>query len=700
MLEKDSIHTEKVAGTASGSDLAGGVLSPPLPTFTSSLWKMLMDSRVLQLNFLLVAALVLFVIVFEVTHLQFSGVDFDQRFVQYEQREAEHNRGHGGALACAADLWLTYIRAQTTKFVITVGLVFIMVGLIQYIQYLLVGWSNDFWARVQKWGEGKREEGDVDLFYALLTIFLLYAVSHVLADSYLDYILSMFQVMVWGSLTSRFAGRWLGGYAFYRMELEHNTDNPDQRIAEDTKNFVDGSCTLTTGFVSNAAQFIIFSVQVWQMSPDRIPWVGIKVHGWLLYASIVYAVAVTGLIHLLSWKMKVLDATQQGVEADMRFELMSVRHYSDTIALNRSERYHNLRILDAFEIVRRCTWENMFISKRYALVTRFFSQTEVLWAFAFLGPAFLSGDISLGQLMAANRAFEFLREAAMWFSDSYGVIQEWRASTERLMRFDESVARHMAAGRVTVKEDSDGLSLQKLSVWVPKHKDALRAEDGTSVKNEADDEYASDKEKSSQGEDIEKPLLSRFSFDSPTGGLRLLLRGPSGSGKTTLLRALAGAWPSAEGVIEVPGKLRDALFFPEKVCVPTGTLKAAVSYPIVPEEVEDQNVLDALGLVGLRELAANGLEAEEQWGITLSAGQKARLNLARLALHKPVLSALDEPTAHLEVGARTETLRAVLEALPSSCSIIVVSHDESKELSDLFNTRFSFNREGKTLSQL
>mmetsp|Transcript_69143 Transcript_69143/g.129021 ORF Transcript_69143/g.129021 Transcript_69143/m.129021 type:complete len:747 (+) Transcript_69143:121-2361(+) len=696
VLETERIASKHRVEIAAGDEVEAQRIQrreqvgPPLPTFTSTLVHMVMRSRVLQLNFLLVASLMMFVIAFELTHLEFSGVDFNSRFLQYERREAEHKRGHHGALICARDLWEGYVREHGLKFFATVTLVFTMIAIIQYIQYLLVGWTNDFWAKVQKWGEGEHKEGDVDIFYALLTVFLLYTISHVLADSYLDYMLAMFQVHVWGSLTQKFSSRWLGGFAFYRMELDHTTDNPDQRIAEDTRNFVNGSSDLVTGFVSSAAQCIIFSLQVWQMSPDKVPILGLRIPGWLMYAALFYAAAVTALIHLLSWRMKVLDATQQGVEADMRFELMSVRHFADTIAMNRSERVHGLRILDAFETVRRCTWENMFISKRYSLVTKFFNQTEVLWTFIFLGPSFLAGDISLGQLMAAHRAFEFLRSAAMWFADSYGVIQQWRASTERLMRFDESVLRHKQTQSLVVQEDADALSLQKLSITLPKPPiDVTELDDRIDKRDAVKDEA-----------DLgERTLLSNLSYQAAPG-LRLLLRGPSGSGKSTLLRAISGAWPNAVGTVEIPSKLQEALFFPERVCVLPGTLKAAVCYPVPPTQVGDEEVHEALKLVGLEDLASRGLDVDRQWALALSAGQKARINLARLVLHKPPFSALDEPTAHLEASARVPTLQAVLGALPKESSIIVVSHDESEDMWRLFSSHLTCDAASQTLKEL
>jgi len=670
-------------------------------SFASALLQMISESRVLQLNIALVIGLIVFVVAFELIHLRYSGVDFDQRFLAYERRELEHNQGQTSAICCAFDLWMGYIQAHYGHFFVTIALVGLMITAMQYIQYLMLLWYNDFWGRVQKWGSGKASDEQVGIFFAMLALWLLYAMAHVLANAYLGYMLSMFRVHIWGALTKRFADRWLEGFAFYRMELDTATDNPDQRIAEDTSMFIFGSTSLATGLVQSISTGVIFSVEVCKLSPERVPFIGIRLPGWLLYASLLYAVFVTGILHLLAWRIKILDATQQGVEADLRYELISVRHFAETIALNRSARYHFTRIMSTFENVRRCVWENMFVNKRFGIASRFLDETEILWVFIFLGPSFLNGEITLGHLMAANRAFQLMKSAALWFAHSYGLIQAWLASTERLAHFEEAVARHDEASRLQIREDAERLTMHNLRVWVPS---ANGPQDifipPTPTAHEKDSvKEAQPLEREINASAAQRTLLQCFSLDEPSG-LRMLLKGPSGTGKSTLLRALSGAWPSAEGLVAIPGKLSNALFFPERVCVPEGTLKAAVTYPSMPDKIGENEVLHALELVGLAELAEKGVEKEAQWNSVLSAGQKARLNLARLALHRPFFSALDEPTAHLEVSVRAETLRKVFSVLPASCSIIVVSHDEDLEASDLFNKRFAFDCKAQTLTPM
>eukprot|EP00971_Amphidinium_carterae_P032377 637793-Amphidinium_carterae.1 len=349
--------------------------------------------------------------------------------------------------------------------------------------------------------------------------------------------------------------------------------------------------------------------------------------------------------------------------------------------MNRSARAHHSRIQERFSAVRRAVWEKLFVHKRYSLASSFLSQTEGAMAFLFIGPSFLNGESTLGQLMAAHRAYSLFRASALWFAHAYGTIQMWRASTERLQCFDASIRKHNEVDSILVKEDSARLSVHDIAVWLP-----ASAPCGNKGRSDESEERPA--------------LLQPFSFSSPAPSLRLLLQGDCGSGKSTLLKALAGIWPNAGGKLEMPGKLMDAFFFPTQVCVPSGSLKAALAYPYTLASVDVSGMQFVLELVGLSNLAANGLDVEAKWEGVLSAGQKARLNLARLVLHRPVVAGLDEPTAHIEVDARVDLLRAVFNALPSSCNIIVVTHDDSQRLADLFSMRLKLDSQAQTLVRL
>lgn len=145
----------------------------------------------------------------------------------------------------------------------------------------------------------------------------------------------------------------------------------------------------------------------------------------------------------------------------------------------------------------------------------------------------------------------------------------------------------------------------------------------------------------------ERLVLRDVSFAVPHGGA-LVLSGPNGSGKSTLLRLLAGLGRAAAGRLLWDGEdaLADRTAHAARVAY-VGHLDAVKPGLTVAENLQfaarltARNVHAALGHLHLGALA--DLPAR-----MLSAGQKRRLALSRLALSDAPLWLLDEPTVGLD----------------------------------------------------
>ena len=151
-------------------------------------------------------------------------------------------------------------------------------------------------------------------------------------------------------------------------------------------------------------------------------------------------------------------------------------------------------------------------------------------------------------------------------------------------------------------------------------------------------------------------LLEGLTFTlTPGDALRLL--GPNGAGKTSLLRLLAGLLPPAAGRVRclvgetaVSRSRRVHLLSHLDAIKPGLTVASALRFWIDYAGGDAARVRPALAQVGLDALAASRCG-------DLSAGQRRRLNLARLlALPRPIWL-LDEPTAALDADGQ-----ALLEA--------------------------------------
>ena len=169
------------------------------------------------------------------------------------------------------------------------------------------------------------------------------------------------------------------------------------------------------------------------------------------------------------------------------------------------------------------------------------------------------------------------------------------------------------------------------------------------------------------------PALAPISLSLPARGVTAIV-GPSGCGKSTLLAVLAGRLEPTSGYAAIPPSDQTA-FLPQRPVFVAGTI--GDNLRLARPGASDADLWAALAAVDLadriRALPA-GLEADlAEDGRSLSAGERARLALARVVLSDRAWVLLDEPTAHLD-PATERVIADVVRTLASTRSVVVVAH--------------------------
>ena len=521
------------------------------------------------------------------------------------------------------------------------------------LDVLLNQWNNRFYNALQ--------EKNWDVFVREIGFFCVLATSNVVLSIYQLYLNQWLQIRWRRWMTTRYLGEWLQGANHYRMQLQGDAaDNPDQRITDDVKLFVERTLDIGVGLLSSVVTLVSFVIILWGLSaaaPLTVFGSEFAIPGYLVWGALIYAMFGTALTQWIGSPLVRLDFRQQRFEADFRFNLVRVRENSEQIALLQGESAERQRLSERFRRVVENWYGIMSRTKRLTAFTRSYSQAAVIFPYILVAPAYFADKIQLGGMMQTASAFSSVQTALSFFVSIYRTLAEWRAVVARLDGFEMAIASAatLATGAdsidVVSKAGSDKIDLEQLLVRLP---------NGT-------------------------PLVAADSF-SILGNQRTLVTGPSGAGKSTLFRAIAGIWPFGSGSIAIPAKAK-LMMLPQRPYFPVGSLQAAIVYPAEASAFSSDQVRDALISVGLPQLAPQ-LAEEAHWNRMLSLGEQQRLGLARALLHAPQYLFLDEATASLDEASEAALYRLIEEKLPAT-TIVSIGHRSTLEAFHQRNVEFT-----------
>lgn len=495
-------------------------------------------------------------------------------------------------------------------------------------------WYNDFYNALQ--------EKDFESFKTLLLHFSGVAFAFIVVAVYRLYLQSMLQIRWRAWLTENWTTDWLANRHYYHMQMMGlDTDNPDQRIAEDLRLFPAYSLSLTLGLMNAVVTLVSFLGILWSLSGDFSFTLGgteYNIPGYMVWAAIIYAAAGTGLTHLIGRPLVKMNFDKQRLEADFRFHLVRVREHAEGIAFQHGETVERAGLLGRFQAVFANFYDIMIKTKQLTWFTAGYAQLALIFPFVVGAPRYFSGAIQLGGLMQIVSAFGQVQEALSYLITSYSEIAEWRAVINRLTGFREGLekARAVAAQSQVTVADNATLAVDDLSLALPNTRPLMQV-DGLTL----------------------------------NAGDSLLIGGKSGTGKTTLLRAIAGLWPFGRGTVRRPAD-GQSLFLPQKPYLPLGSLRAALAYPRDPATFSDADYKAALEALDLGKLSAR-LDEDAQWHQQLSGGEQQRVQFARALLLKPKWLYLDEATSALDEATEAKALAALRQHLPGT-AVLSIGH--------------------------
>lgn len=509
---------------------------------------------------------------------------------------------------------------------LTLGIVFMLVQ--------LNTWNNSFYSALQNY--------DAEKIFSELIHFSWLAAIYIILAVY-SYYLQQTLILHWRRwLTTRFIDIWLQNKTYYNLQMfGKDTDNPDQRISEDVRQFVEMTLGFAIGILKSLCTFISFVFILYQLSgPLSFSFMGKTwtIHGYMLWASLLYSILGTYITHVVGRKLVKLNFIQQRYEADFRFSMIRLRESAESVAFYRGEAQEGKVFKNRFKLLLDNFWQLVNKQKQLVFLNSGYSQIAIIFPFVVAMNRYLAKEVSLGGLMQVASAFGRVQDSLSYFVDMYSSIAQWQAVVMRLTYFGRHMhevsqqAEHFHVERFAT---SEAVSVEQLQVNLP------------------DDTV----------------LLQDISFTLQPGH-NVLIKGVSGSGKSTLLRALAGIWPFVTGKINLP-KTEELMFIPQKPYIPLGSLREALLYP-GRKPLSDEELLYLLDLCQIGYLR-DKLDLVADWSHVLSVGEQQRLAFVRAHIQEPKWLFLDEATSALDEDTEAAMYALLAERLRQT-TLVSIGH--------------------------
>ncbi|WP_113463757.1 ABC transporter ATP-binding protein/permease [Brucella intermedia] len=437
-------------------------------------------------------------------------------------------------------------------------------------------------------------------------------------------------------------------------------DNIDQRLQESIKGMTGGAIGLVMGIVGVFLSAFFIGQKLIEMSThvDGLDFLGSYGSAVLAFAAIVVYVPLGTLVAIkIGKRLERLNLGIQKAEGSYRGEWTTLLRRSFQIsasggeAVQRSVNDRLYRDVDG-------TWNRL---NRFDAAYLAFSQ-----AYGFLSNRivayipgllpYMSGSVSFRNYVTGAELVAAMINDCSWFIQVMPAIANLRANAGRVTGLAQAIEN--------VQEPAEFYSRSGINrfAFAQQH-----PRFGLSVRNLT----------LMQGPDSEAPFL-RSGVINIRAGDWVYMRGESGSGKTSFMKALNGLWPYGTGDIIYPQNAT-SLYATQEAKFPSVTLKQLVALPADEDRFSDLAVAAVLHEAGLGEFIERMNDADADgapWDMILSGGQKQKIVLARILLHKPSIIFLDEATGALDPAAKTRFHEALKTRCPQAIVISIMHEDK------------------------
>jgi vitamin B12/bleomycin/antimicrobial peptide transport system ATP-binding/permease protein len=464
-------------------------------------------------------------------------------------------------------------------------------------------------------------------------------------------------------LVQRLVEQWLDKQRFYHLNVTgKEPPNPEYRISDDTRWATEPLVDLGIGLVLAVVGAAAFISILWTVGGSITFDSGIggpiTIPAYMVWVALAYGTIASGLMLWVGAPLVGYVGRKNEAEGYFRFGMMRIRDNAESVALMNGARYEQA-ILGRFydTVVARwmaIVWQHGHLT----WITNSSGPMIPVVPLLFAAPKYLAGELSLGQVTQLAAAFIQVQIAISWVVDNYNRVAEWYASARRVMDIVtacDAIDQDIAAQPGLARDQGRTVSLSDATIA-----------DGSG-----------------------RPLIAGASV-TVSPGETVHVSGESSTGKSVLVRTLAGLWPCAQGSLAMPGGAR-VMITPQKSYLPLGSLKGALLYPDPDLPADDDVLVAALNRVGLEALTPR-LNEVARWDQVLANGERQRLAIARLLLHKPDVVILDDALSALEDSVQSTLFSRLRADLPGAT---IISLSQRTAPDGRHDRQFALKRNGQ-----
>lgn len=295
-------------------------------------------------------------------------------------------------------------------------------------QYALNYWNRDFFDAIG------RKDG-AGLWTQALRFVPLAAAS-----------LSLTVFSVWARMTMQRTWRaWLSNhlYDYWLKDNRHvrltsaaaDHQAPEFRIAEDARVATDLPVDLVLGLFQSLLNAVTFIGILWSVGdglPMDLGGFVLIIPGYLVIAVIAYSFLLTASIFLIARHLTRVMEENKRVEAELRSIGTHLRESGEGTALpdGMKDPRHVIGapLKAVITIWRIYMWQLM----RMTVVTYSSLLITPVIGLLLCTPKYLTGTMTLGEVVQAAAAFVVVQSAFSWFTDNYARLAEWTSSANRV----------------------------------------------------------------------------------------------------------------------------------------------------------------------------------------------------------------------------------------------------------------------------